>query len=190
MTYSVPMEREPVKAYVNPVSQLRIKNKWSLEECAVEIGVSPSTIIRTEQGLYNDIPPRIFRYLSDRTLSPGTVTYDYHRWQNSRRMQTLNGKDVSPFIFFKQSLSSLIQQEPETNPILLWRFYVLGYESRLAFCRDLCLHPSTIKRYEDGVAERMPESLISALELSRIEIDWEFLDECYRKWRRTRSNAA
>ena len=164
----------------NPLMKFRSDQKWSIETCALEIGVTPSTIIRIEQGLYNDIPPRVFRYLSDRTLSPGTISYGYRRWQNSRRVQTVNGEN---FRLFNQKLENFIRGAPEINPAILWRYDILGYDSRLAFCRGLCLHPSTVKRFEDGIAERMPSSIISVLGLSDFEIDWRFVDECYRNWR-------
>lgn len=191
------MNGEAVKAKVddlavieNPLTKFRSDHKWSIETCAVEIGVSPSTIIRIEQGLYNDIPPRVFRYLSDRTLSPSSVSYGYHRWQNSRRVQSVNGEN---FRLFNQRLENLIRDAPEINPALLWRYDILGYDSRLAFCRALCVHPATVKRFEDGIAERMPSVIIDVLTLSDFEIDWGFVDGFYREWRikqRERNSAA
>lgn len=171
----------------NPLTEFRLAQSngagWSLSKLSREIGVSESTIIRTEQGLYNDIPPRILYYLADRFLSPGSVAAQYSRFQISRRHQLyLHGRLE---LNFRKALTILCEKYPERNPFLLWRESAgvkgPGYKSRLAFCKDLCLHPSTVKRYEDGLAERMPDSMRNAL--MDVRVDWETIDECYKQWR-------
>jgi transcriptional regulator with XRE-family HTH domain len=177
------------EAVVNPLAAFRADQKWSLDECARIMGVSQSTIIRTEQGCYNDIPPSILRYLSDHHISRDAIIHDYHRFQSITRLRTL---DRAAYYFWGQSLTALIAKEPTANPFVLWREGILRYHSRLAFCKDLCLHPSTVKRVEDGLAERLPGSIIEALSSGRAEVDWMALDAVYRGWRKdpTRSSYA
>lgn len=172
---------------VNPLALYRANQSWSLDTCARKMDVSPSTIIRTEQGMYNAIPPIILRYLSDHHISRDAISHDYHRFQSLTRLRTLDGP---AFLFWRPDLRAFIEADPVTNPFILWREGCLRYQSRLAFCKDLCLHPSTVKRYEDGLAERMPGTMIEALTSGHVMVDWEGIDNEYRKWRTDTTRSA
>lgn len=147
---------------VNPLLEYRLAQNWSLDRISREIGVSPSTVIRTEQGCYGDIPPAILRFISSYFLSPNAVRDQYLRYQTSKRSTI---RDHNYMVReFSRSLKSSCNADWTINPFLVFREEILRYKSRLAFCKDYCLHPSTVKRIEDGIAEEIPVSIISALE--------------------------
>lgn len=167
---------------VNPLTHFRLTqnqgNGWSLDQCAKELNVSISTIVRTEQGCYNEIPPTILRGIASAFISPADCAAQYSRFQTSKRDRVRNSGTTQrlPVGAIKQ----VLQKDPDKNPFVAWR-EALGYKSRLSFCKDLCLHPSTVKRLEDGVAEDMPESVVEVL--TYIGVDWSSLEYLYKKWR-------
>lgn len=165
LTYSVGMDPEHVKQSreqsleVNPLYWHRFVNNISISQLAKDFGVTESTIIRTEQGLYNEIPPNVLRHLAAHSLSPNTVRRQYARYQTCQRLKSGARYNRRTYSFYR----SMVAQNPEENPLVLFREKFLGYKSRLAFCKDFCLHPSTVKRVEDGLSQTLPQSILDAL---------------------------
>lgn len=149
------MERQPV----NPLYWYRLMENISISQLAKDFNVTESTIIRTEQGLYNEIPPNVLRNLAAHSLSPDTVRRQYARYQTGKRLKS--GARYSRRTYGEYR--SLTKKNPEENPLVLFRASFLGYKSRLAFCKDFCLHPSTVKRVEDGLSQTLPQSILDAL---------------------------
>ena len=189
MTYSVAMS-EPV---VNPLLEFRLAQEqtsgsnigWSLDQTSREMGVAVSTIIRTEQGCYNEIPPAILRHLITFFISADSVRDQYSRFKTGKRTAIRDHRAVERQFAWK--LKTYVQRHPETNPFLIWRYQIAEYKSRLAFCKDFCLHPSTVKRVEDGVAEKIPESILEAMHEIWLDPDSiETLEKEYANWRGNR----
>jgi hypothetical protein len=165
---------------VNPLRQYRSDKFLSLDQAAAELKVSVSTLIRTEQGCYNDIPPTILGAISSHFLSPDAVRSQYSRYQTGNR--TLNSRGLVRG--YQRELSQRYRISRKTkNPFIIFR-ELQGYYSRLAFCKDFCLHPATVKRLEDGLANRIPESVQSALVVGDVltEDDIEFIETLYQDW--------
>jgi transcriptional regulator with XRE-family HTH domain len=160
---------------INPVKQFRVSRGWSIKEMSEQAGVSVSTVTRTEQGCYNEIPPRLLGFISSDYLSVGLVRSDFRRFKASQRDSVLVNREKRGGF-----LNVTDPRVWNTNPFVWWRL-INGWNSRLSFCKDMCLHPSTVKRYDDGTAVRMPEDIQIAL--TDIEIDWEVIDEQYQRWR-------
>jgi hypothetical protein len=164
---------------VNPFLEFRKEQKKSIKQLADMLQVSESTYIRTEQGLYHDIPPVLLRNFSNHTLSPDLVRAQYVRSQIRQRAATFeSGRLRRDYL---KRLKTLITDAPHTSPFLIWRVYVQDIDSRLTFCKMTCLHPSTVKRVEDGIAGTVPSSIIDALE--QCGIDPHPLAREYEKWK-------
>lgn len=183
------MERAPVKSSLtysvsnnpNPVTEFRLRQlDSSIEKTARMIGVSVSTLLRTEYGCYNNLPPTILRYLSNYSGTPDSISNMYARFQTHKRIASSREHELDYFYWSK--LQELCAKEPEVNPFVLWREGLQKFNSRLAFCKAFCLHPSTIKRLEDGFAEKLPAALKIACD--DIGLDYMRLEEEYIAWRR------
>jgi DNA-binding XRE family transcriptional regulator len=172
---------------VNPLKEFRLAQDhgagWNVEYCAKQIDVSASTIIRTEDGCYNDIPPTILRYIAPFFLSPDSVRTNYRLFKSDARRRVKDGKIFESFRFQAYVTTDKGVEKDTRNPFVIWR-ELCGFKSRLSFCKTLCLHPSTVKRLEDGEALDIPESVLESLR--EIELDpnfIEYLEAAYSQWR-------
>jgi transcriptional regulator with XRE-family HTH domain len=165
---------------VNPLLEFRLAHDWSLDRTAREMGVSISTIIRTEQGCYADIPPAILRHLITHFISGDSVRDKYSRYQIRQRTTVRDHRSVERQP--ARHLKNLMGIYPQRNPMILWREEIMGYKSRLAFCKDLCLHPSTVKRVEDGQAHGIPMNILQVMEFLWIT-EADEINDLYTKWR-------
>lgn len=173
--------------YVNPLREYRYRYDngagLSISQLANRINVSESTVIRTEQGLYHAIPPRILTFLdnSSEFLSRGSIISQYARFQASIRNRSFLSERFSRNV--GALLAKTVKNFPEKNPALLLRKNVLEYDSRLKFCQALCLHPSTIKRFEDGLALSVPEQMRDVFINHGFMNLIDILDNYYGNWK-------
>lgn len=167
------------REFVNPVKVVRNKLRLSHAELAIRYGVSESTLLRTEQGLYVDIPPTILRNIATDHPLPSLISADYHRFQVSQRDRNRN--ELRPYGTIKHDPYS------KTHPFISWR-KECGIESRLEFCRMFCIHPSTLKRFEDGISLTTPSYLLDVLR--SLGVDYTLLEDNYLIWRWVRNRAA
>jgi len=161
---------------VNPVYVVRRKLGLSHAELADRYSVSKSTLLRTEQGLYARIPPEILSGLRLDHSSPWSISADYSRYQTSQRDRNSH---------LLRSLGTVgLYADALGHPFISWRLYE-GILSRLEFCRLFCIHPSTVKRYEDGISLSTPSVILDLIRAYNIE--WEPLEWSYQNWRRNRN---
>ena len=170
---------------VNPFLVFRQEFKgrpMSIREVSKLLGVAESTYLRTEQGLYNDIPPVLLRAISDHVTSPAVVCANYERSQISQRTATY--RDGKVIQHYRDLLAIEVSEFPEANPFILWRQNINGFKTRLAFCKAVCLHPSTVKRVEDGVAESISRDIVDAMLFCGVDLNP--LESEYRIWQKLR----
>jgi hypothetical protein len=172
---------------VNPLKEFRLAQErgagWSVDWCAKMLNVTASTIIRTEDGCYADIPPAILRGITPYFLSSDTVRANYRLFKSDARRRVKDGRLVESFRFQAYRTTQKGIEKDDRNPFVIWR-ELCGFKSRLSFCKTLCIHPSTVKRLDDGVAEVIPASIKEAL--NEIELDPTFIDYlegAYIQWR-------
>jgi transcriptional regulator with XRE-family HTH domain len=156
----------------NPVKEFRERLYISQEKLAEEMGVSHSTLLRTEQGLYSEIPPVILRFLKANSEYTTTPIADYARFRSEQRAtssQHLKPLGTTPFYLGQ-----------EEHPFKDWRERQ-GYRSRLSFCTAFCLHPSTLIRFEKGISVRVPQDVVDLFR--DFNLDSELLQHRYTSWR-------
>ena len=157
---------------VNPFLRWRREYSRSISQMATLLDVSESTYLRAEQGLYNEIPPTLLRNFSHYALSPGVVRTQYARAQTSRRIATFQSGRV------REQFST----DGKSNPFLAWR--ATYFASRLEFCKAVGVHPSTVKRVEDGIAKTLPEVILQVL--LEVGIDPFPLKKEYERWQKNK----
>ena len=160
----------------NPIKELRETLNLSQRELSERLSCSVSTILRTEQGLYNDIPPLLMDWYTEHSDFTATPITDYRRYQTRQRLR--NGVSLVPYTEGREGGYFIW----EIEYFFIWWRKSNGYKERLHFCRAFCYHPSTIIRFEKGVAKNPPKEV---LDLFR---DWDLglkqLTDDYALWRR------
>lgn len=135
--------------YENPVKNARRYLNLTQVELANECGVSRQTVLRTEQGVYTSLPPSLgTRLVKD---VPG-IYNAYHSWQTSKRKSSY-GKLIEPYLF--DSLGD--------HPFHKWRIDS-GLTSRMGVCKDFCLHPAVVTKFENTLEHSLvPDIILDAL---------------------------
>lgn len=137
----------------NPVKAQREMLGLTVNQLSNAAHLHRSVILRTEQGLYATIPPRLHSYLVGRLgESDPSLTFDYRRWVGEKRADSFGrlNRELPRFNFTK-------------HPFVEWR-HASEITERLELCKLFCLHPSTITRFENSHAQSaLPDQLVEAL---------------------------
>jgi transcriptional regulator with XRE-family HTH domain len=83
---------------VNPIKELRESLNLTHAELCKNLNIAPSTLVRTEQGLYAAIPPIIKGWYDEHSLLGSTPISDYRRFQNGVR-----GRNLPRLVTFQES---------------------------------------------------------------------------------------
>ena len=168
----------------NPIREERLRLSLSITDFSKILEVSTSTLLRTEQGLYVDIPPTILRYFDSHSLTPWSIRPEYVRYQTSQRASVLEQQIRRLDKENKDILDVLPQLDYNTmeHPLVNW-YRRLGYKTRLEFCKAFCLHPSSIIRFEAGRTRSVPEQLSNVLWGLELGLVMVRLQDSYREWR-------
>lgn len=144
----------------NPIKEARKKLGFTISQTALNAGVNRLVIIRTEQGTYASIPPRLYSFLVDRMGdSDPSLSADYQRWLGEKRIDS-----------FGRLTEQLPRFNPETHPFTQWREASdLGVTE---FCKLFCVHLSTVIRYEGKLEQQTtPDQILEALSESGYSAD-------------------
>lgn len=144
----------------NPIKAAREQLGLSIGQVAGAANIHRQVIIKTEQGCYADIPPRLYSYLVSRLgdSDPG-YTADYQRWVAEKRIESY-GRLNRWLPDFRAELHPLVQWRQESEL------------TRTAFCKAFCVHTSTITRFETKLEQQtIPDQLIQALSASGYSSD-------------------
>lgn len=140
--------RKLITVYENPVKAARRYLGLTQLELADACGVSRQTVLRTEQGVYTSLPPSLGEWLVKDV--PGIYSA-YHAWQRAKRKASY-GRLIEPYSF-----SSF------DNPFHRWRMDS-GQSSRMGVCKDFCLHPAVVTKFENTLEHgRVPDIILDAL---------------------------
>lgn len=157
----------------NPVKQCRELLGYSQEELSYQSGINRQVIVRSEQGLYVTIPPRLAAYLSARTgLNINSLHDDYIAWVDENRRNA-----------FGKLSSRLPEFSTETHPFIAWREdFTL---SRIEFAKLFCVHLSTLGRFETDLRQAsVPDQLVEALLMAGYPLELiHDLKVRYKLWR-------
>lgn len=144
----------------NPIKQARQRFNITQRSLAEQAGISPTAVLRYEQGLYENISGKIFKALLDLDPNDGMLRdlpALYRDWRNIH--QSVASGYVHPL--------PNLQVYPQKHPFITWRETVtrraVGKDSRISFCILLAIHPSVVLHYEAGKQRHMPKLIQDAL---------------------------
>jgi hypothetical protein len=134
--------------YENPVRSSRRRLGLTQLDLASACNVSRQTVLRTEQGVYTSLPPSLGEWLVSDV--PGIYTA-YHAWQRAKRRNSY-GRLVEPYTF-----------DLSDNPFRRWR-HDSGLASRMGVCKDFCLHPAVVTKFENTLEHlTVPDIILDSL---------------------------
>lgn len=139
--------------YIHPFKALREHHNITQEQLANAAGTTSQSILRYEQGLYEKPSEKIIDALvklSGVAAPKLLLRYEYWRLAHQERAAPVFAANrpllvkagEHPFVTFRSSL---------------------GYESRMAFCKLLAIHPSVVAEYEKGNQKHIPRMIKNAL---------------------------
>lgn len=142
---------------VNPITDGRIKLQMSLNGLSRRLGLSKQYISKAEQGTYTNLNPALLLWTSQVLgITRNQVNDRYWRFQKAQRRQTM--ETVAPHKLDRIG-------DNETPGYVLFKHWREGYfPSDFAFSTAFCLHPETVKSYEDGIRRTMPFAIKQVLE--------------------------
>lgn len=147
----------------NPLRQMRLDLGWTLDHTAHLLDTTRQFVIRAEQGVYANPPPRLTQLLlgygdvplTDDPLGTAavgvgsdedTVYHLYHAYQTSQRKRNYGA--LSPeYDFTTGFLASGIVNPLKYNPLLRWRNFS-NVPSRIGISKLYCVHPALITKFE------------------------------------------
>jgi hypothetical protein len=143
---------------MNPIKELRRKHNLTQRSLAEQAGISPTAVLRYEQGLYEQISEKIVDALAEH--EPNCRMYiraSYLEWRFNHQKEATKYfnplpalavlSDEHPFVTFRRSITTR----------------AVGKDSRVSFCILLAIHPSVVLDYEAGKQEHMPNLIQQAL---------------------------
>lgn len=153
---------------------MRQQQGWTLDRTAYLLGTSRQFIIKAEQAVYADPPPRLLRLLIDYTdvtsltganlipapvgaLDDSQIVYHlYHKYQSFVRHSNY-GK-----LYEYQTFDGV-----EGHPLIHWRNRS-GIHARIGVSKLYCVHPALISKFEmqPHLVQSVPGELRTALEES------------------------
>lgn len=129
----------------NPLRQARLEARLSLDQLARKANVSRQLIIRAEQGVYADPPPRLLDVIMDlaavEVLFGGdreVVYHVYHAFQTATRKA--NFDRLSKTFDFRSVPVGV-------HPFVDWRLRS-GIRARIGPAKYYCVHPALLHKYE------------------------------------------
>lgn len=154
----------------NPVSQARALEGMSLERLGNKLDVSKQYLSRAEHGTYAGLNRNLIRWISGvLEISGREVERQYKAFQTEKRRHCVETTGPERL---KQNRSEFSIPKKGYETFRDWRR--LYWESPFKFCVDMCVHPASVEKYEDGVCESMPDQLRNALrEVDLLEIGWK-----------------
>lgn len=164
MTYNEPMKTMHVKMD-NPIVEARHLSGLSLDRLGRRLSLSKQYLSRAEQATYSGLNPALVKWAADNIgVTGGEIMKRYFKFQKTVRDDTrLN---VNP-----QLLARRGSKLPGHIVFSNWR--ELYWQSPTAFSNAMCVHPESVRNYEDGAISSMPEQLRKALNsIGAIDPNW------------------
>lgn len=161
---------------VHPFKLIRhsLEPRMTIKQLAYEAMVEPLIVIRTEQGLFSEPPEGILLSLSVASfVSQTDLVTQYKDWQ--RRQRWINGKAL-----IKVPAPVGLGVSAPIYEYLRHAWPDLGLQGR---AKKLCVHHSTLMRYEQGLQPFMPGQLAIALSHAGVDsLTLELLDRLGQQW--------
>lgn len=149
----------------NPIAEARFKSGYSLERLGKHISLSKQYISRAEQGTYSGLNPALVNFAKNvLEISQGQVMARYMHFQSSKRKEVV--RNVNPMLLARRG-----SKLPGNKIFEEWRS--LYWTSSHNFATSFCIHPESVKNYEEGFISAIPEQLFRALTATKlIDPNW------------------
>lgn len=145
---------------INPIRILRDRFYMTQRSLAEQAGMSPSAILRYEQGLYQEISEKICGVFKEKDSLDAYINdlpAYYRAWRTNYQYKASK---------YTHPLPNL-QVRPNEHPFITWRKTLttraVGKDSRISFCILLAVHPSVVLDYENAKQAHMPKLIRDAL---------------------------
>lgn len=149
----------------NPVTDARLSISMSLNALAKRLGLSRQYISRVEQGTYASVNPNVVSWTAETLEIPKKAVMDrYRAFQSATRKATAEDVNAHP----------LERRGSRENGYEIFARWRSGYwPSVISFANSFCIHPETVRMYEEGIRPHMPEQIREALEeVNLIDENW------------------
>src|SRR6478735_12682537 len=135
---------------INPLKETRLHAGMTQKYLATQTGMTPHAILRYEQGLYEDLSPKLSLFISEHLdMLPSQVEKQYHDFQKQRR--TLTSQFLTPFPH--------LVMNAHQHPFVYFRnditMRAVGKKTRVGFCILLAMNPAVVIQYENGTKKNL-----------------------------------
>jgi DNA-binding XRE family transcriptional regulator len=143
---------------MNPLKQTRLKVGQTQKAIAQATDMTPHAILRYEQGLYDNLSPKLSLYCSHHLdILPSEVELRYRNFQLNRRKESAQ---------YFQPPPQLVMNAYE-HPFVFYRNVIttraVGKKTRIGFCVLLAMNPAVVLQYERGLQPGMPHLIAACL---------------------------
>lgn len=144
-------EPDPTLPSLNPFTQARNINGRRQSDIASELGLEVVDIIRLEQGILSEIPPKTVKYYEEYLKLP-------EGWQAGYRMFQTAVRRSAP-----RPIHGVWRFPPGVTTFQRWRTFNWPTLSQMGFCKAFCVHPSALYAIEKNARVSVPYSILIAL---------------------------
>ena len=142
---------------IHPLAEYRHSIHYSQDDLANACGITRQIVTNTEAGIYSEVPPSILKGLREElgaTPKEIDALADAHRnWI----LDELAGLNIGPLI----NEEDYLQLPASVGSFTQWR--ELLSDSIAGFAKLMKLQPITIKKYETGQTNNLPQQLVDRL---------------------------
>ena len=146
-----------MSALINPIKTFRQLHNLTQRSLAEQAGMSPTAVLRYEQGLYQELSEKISGVFTSLDEEAANLPEAYRTWRKAHQLEAK--RYINP-------LPNLMVISGE-HPFTTWRRTVttraVGKDSRVSFCILLAIHPGVVLEYEKGKQRHMPHLIKEAL---------------------------
>ncbi|MGS2592227.1 helix-turn-helix transcriptional regulator [Streptomyces hebeiensis] len=149
---------------MNPISHARYLTNISTTALSKKLGVSRQYISRLEQGLYDKPSDELLKWTVEilnrnieKPVTKEVVNQLYKEWQWQKRESVKLDKSLLPCSVTKFDRVRQPDVVYYHKVFVQWRNDY--WNTSHAFCVDMCLHPSPVVDYEEGITYKMPSAL-------------------------------
>jgi DNA-binding XRE family transcriptional regulator len=142
----------------NPLKAARLSAGMTQKAIASATDMTPHAILRYEQGLYDQLSPKLSLFCSEHLdLLPSEVEAEYRLFQHNRRRDS-----AGYFLPFPNLVMS-----PSEHPFVYFRNVIttraVGKKTRIGFCVLLAMNPAVVLQYEKGRTAHLPLLMVGCL---------------------------
>lgn len=149
----------------NPIAEARYKSGCSLDRLGRQLSLSKQYISRAEQGTYSGLNPALVKFAANvLDVSNGQIMARYMHFQSLKRKNVI--ERVNPRLLARRGAKA-----PGGKVFAEWRqmYWTSSHEFATAFC----VHPESIRNYEELILTKIPEQLFRAMNsVKLIDPNW------------------